>query len=459
MIETRAALIRQLASASLTGTLGLFIGAGYSKALTAGRAPSWGQLLQSLAADLGLADPLANPADIVGSSFPMVATQLATALEGTLPSAFQSDPILRRNEAVRRLKMEVSRKASLIADPAALGRAKSLLQALEPAWIVTTNYDFLAEESLAHPETLLPDQILRTRRGTVPVFHIHGHVLNPSSIVITEEDYVQALNPSGYRHVRLGVLFAESTTLMVGYRLGDINVQTALHYARVYRNPSAELHPADIGDVVFFNRTPSPQEAPRLGLWGEVIVDAREILDLLQEVAVTRDQLAVYWEGVKQFASRLTAEPNAAAAFVNDPNWRRLFIEAMRSVPAALATGATIQFVQQALSAVSKLAAASGGWDNYTLWLQAVLDIMELWPLGTMPPQLFEYIADELRGLSQLIEPTGHRSKGYAWAATAVWHARRDAVFGGRVELLRALRTYAERERAPSLLGILPPLP
>lgn len=458
--KSRADLINDLAAASLAGTLGLFVGAGYSKALTLGRSPSWGQLLQSVALDLGLSDPLRDPASVLGSSFPKIATQMVTEIEPTLPAFFRGDSVLRRNEAIRRLKLEVSRKTALVADPAALAMAQTLLRALQPAWVVTTNYDFLVENSLDHPETLLPDQTIRARRGMVPVVHIHGHVVNPSSIVIAEEDYAQALNPTDYRHVRLGLLFAESTTLMIGYSLGDVNVQTALQYSRRYRNPSEEMHPADLGDLVFAHRTPAPEAEPRLGAWGEVIVDATESFALLAEIVAARAPLADYWERVKTFAAGLASQPGATNFFVNDPAWRKSFIEGVRLVPAALGAGGTVQFVQQALSELSRRATSSGGWPHYTTWLNVVLDVMEQWPLGTMPPQLFEYIAKELQDISSLIEPNGNTSiLGYAWAATTLWHNRKATVFGTRRELLRALRTFAERERATKLLGILPPLP
>lgn len=458
-MKTRTELIEQISAASLAGTLGFFVGAGFSKSLTRGTAPGWGQLLQSVASDLGLADPLASPQDIVGTSFPRIATQMATALESTLPPPFSADPILRRDEAIRRLKLQVCRKASLVADPTVLTQARSLFDALEPAWLVTTNYDFLAEDCLRHPETLLPDQVLRSRRGTTPVFHIHGHIVNPTSIVITEDDYAQALHLSDYRRARLGMLFAESTTLMIGYGLGDVNVQTALHHTRAFRDISDELRPADLGHLVFVHRTPTPQSEPRRGAWGETIVDTHEILDFLQELVAARSPIAAYWEQVKQFIAAHLGQPQASLAFVNDQVWRNGFINSVRSIPAALGAGDVVRFVQGALSGVSQQATTAGGWTHYKTWLAVVLDIMELWPLGTMPPQLFEYIASELRMLSPLIDPQNRGFIiGYAQEATNLWHIRSKAIFSARPELLRALRTHAERESAYALEAILPSL-
>jgi hypothetical protein len=90
-----------------------------------------------------------------------------------------------------------------------------------------------SEQCLEHSGTVLPAQVVRARRGCVPVFHLHGHLLHPDSIVPLA-DYVSALSHGGYRHVLLDVLFAASTALMVGHALGDVNIQTALAYATAY---------------------------------------------------------------------------------------------------------------------------------------------------------------------------------------------------------------------------------
>ncbi len=198
---TRDEVVKDLAVASLSGTLVLFVGAGFSKALTGGAAPTWGQLLQSVAQDLGLEDPLRDPAKIVGSSFPRIASDMALRLARDVADEGRfkgSSPLEQHAEAVRRIKMAVAAKTTLAPDGSVRANFSEVFKKLDPRALVTTNYDFIVESCLEHSETLLPDQVVRARRGCIPVFHLHGHLLHPDSIVLLESDYVRALNHGEY---------------------------------------------------------------------------------------------------------------------------------------------------------------------------------------------------------------------------------------------------------------------
>lgn len=297
--KTRDDVVRQLAVASVSGTLVLFVGSGFSKALTAGAAPTWGQLLQRVAKRVGLADPLDDPSTIVGVSFPQLANKMAASLARSVAAEerFQASSAEDHYaEAVRRIKEAASREtASVEPDAKVLERFKAAFGKLAPVAVVTTNYDFLIEACLDHAEMLLPNQVFRSRRDCVPVLHLHGSLRHPESIVLLEGDYVQALDAREYRHVRLGVLFAENTTLMLGYALGDLNVRTALAAAAAYRNPSAELRSNDVGQVVVLNRTECPSDSARHGRNGEWVIEEAEIVTLLEAIAEQREKVHKSW--------------------------------------------------------------------------------------------------------------------------------------------------------------------
>lgn len=457
---TRDELIKELATASLTGTLGLFVGAGCSKAITGNNAPNWAALLKILAQEHELNDPQSAPEKIVGWSYPAIAANLVAQLAELLLKEARfakTDLNERRMEAVRRLKLEVARQtAKLTPDKSLANGFREALLGVAASWIITTNYDYLLEELLPHTETLLQGQIFRSRQGNIPVYHIHGHLRHPDSIVLFEDDYVRALDHSRYGHLRLSVLLAESTTLMIGYGFGDTNIQTALSYARGYQSSVVELRTNDVGRLVVLNRNKTPSASASVGQFGEAVVEAAEIVDFLREIAAERNALEKHWNGVKSHINTMMAEDEKyGPKFVKDEKYRKDLLAALREIPALLDAGSAVAFIETALTHVSTNARKADGWKQYAVWLNVVLDIFENWPLGSMPPQLFEYICRELRRLAHYIEPDGNDILGFAFEATTLWHNRKTAIFGDRQELLSALRSYAERSDSISLDALL----
>lgn len=60
------------------------------------------------------------------------------------------------------------------------------------------------------------------------VYHIHGSVSFPETMVITKEDYETWSEDSKYFAAKLLTYFAEHPVFIFGYGLGDVNVQTVL---------------------------------------------------------------------------------------------------------------------------------------------------------------------------------------------------------------------------------------
>ena len=101
--------------------------------------------------------------------------------------------------------------------------------------MITTNYDLILEHLLNDATTVMPNQPLVPNAEHVPIYHLHGHRLEPSSIKITEEDYVGLLAPLDYQKMKLPLLLLESTTLMLGYARGDINVRAAIEWSESFK--------------------------------------------------------------------------------------------------------------------------------------------------------------------------------------------------------------------------------
>jgi hypothetical protein len=189
-VITREQLLDIIGNSSLSGYLGLFVGTGFSKAATAGSAPNFYELIQSLAQRIGLSVDIDSDPSYQHKSLPQVASSLVKEL------ALNTTPPER---AAERLREEVAFICNLSSDPLISGRLSGALQRLRPGWVITTNYDLILEMLLEEAVSVLPNQPLVARPDRVPIYHLHGHRLNPSSIKITEEDYVSLLGPIDYQ--------------------------------------------------------------------------------------------------------------------------------------------------------------------------------------------------------------------------------------------------------------------
>lgn len=449
----RELVVKDLARAAAAGNLGFFVGSGFGKALTGGKAPTWGALLAEVAKALELSDPYKNPTAIIGRSFPTTATfmleELATKLS-TEKRFKDADPVALRAEATTLLKMEVARQVALEGEPTATARFRAAFGKIRPAWFMTTNYDFLIEQVVEHHDSLLPQQVFRSRRACTPVFHLHGHRHSPSTIVITEEDYSLLLPRPDYRFVKLSLLLAESMTVLMGYALGDINVQTAVHLARALSPNSTELHGPEQGRLVFVEwigpgKTPEPEA--RVGRYGELIIQAVEIVDFIDELASAYDAVQAAWKKAQEEIDKLASRADFPAKFIENATFRAAVIKTLTVVPGALPSSNVAGLLLAAFEDIAAKAGKPGNFSLYAKWLSALLDVLEGWPIGSMSPLLFQVLAQQLAAVMSSVYEEDVNVMGYSWDATHTWHQRaKDLV--AHEKLYQALLDHAQREDA-----------
>jgi SIR2-like domain len=191
---------------------------------------------------------------------------------------------------------------------------------------VTTNYDQVLECLLSgNSVSLGPNDVFTSSNGVIPIFHLHGARTAPEDIIITQEDYVALFRPAEYRQIRLALTIKESTTCLLGYGLGDVNVLTALDWSKnVYEKERGD-YPHEVIQIV---RTKDPRPDPYRSNDGIVIVEASEISDFCEEYVTA----AAEWKkGSKQKRGKLkeivnllaASEPETIKRFIDDDSWRR----------------------------------------------------------------------------------------------------------------------------------------
>jgi hypothetical protein len=103
------------------------------------------------------------------------------------------------------------------------------LSQIKPHAIITTNYDLFLENIFEGYEPITGQTIIRYNTNSFgEIFHIHGDVSEPNSIVLTEKDYAEWSSKKKYISAKLLTYFAEHPVFIIGYGLGDHNVKAIL---------------------------------------------------------------------------------------------------------------------------------------------------------------------------------------------------------------------------------------
>lgn len=450
MSLTRQDVLSEIANAALFGSFGLFVGTGFSKALTNGLAPSFKELLSLVALDLELQVNLDDPANL-GKSYPRVALEMAKSLVGEDIKSGNAQQSLQKGLVV--LKTAVCNNCNLVADENLAVQYRQVFEAIPIQWVITTNYDFILEDVIPNSIYLLPNQLLNLRNDYVPIYHLHGHIRSPENIVVTESDYVGLFSPTEYRQLKLNLLLAESTTLMLGYNLGDVNVQTAMEWSKVFKREKrlmTEDYQALVIQALYVSENPAAE--PYYGDGGEVIIETANIFELLTEVKEIIDARKLEHAESRELLNIWMDKDKFASVIADDKGARAEFIATLQSFPRSYDVQTLLKFLRAVLEPIWALAREDGGFPHYDRFLNVLLDIIENMPIEDTHPSLFAYLAERLDDVAYFISPRGMRLIGDSWAATATWEGRNAAI---PAAMKTDLMNYAKSHKRHSLLNIL----
>lgn len=262
---TKENVYKKIAQAVQMDTLGLFIGSGFTKALLennrGAHSYDWRELLNEACYKLNVSSDILSK----GLTYPQVASEICRLYA----NANNISP----EKALSKLKRTVAELVDVRPEEGVLTEYKNIFKTIEANWIVTTNYDTLIEQILCEKAlSINPNDGYYKANSFIPIYHIHGSRLFADSIVITNEDYAHTLRFSDYRHARLPFLIKESTVLMIGYSLNDLNVISAVDYCQnVYNNVSPAYESSLI--QLLYERNPKKEPYYKNGIIVQEISD------------------------------------------------------------------------------------------------------------------------------------------------------------------------------------------
>lgn len=433
---TKREVIEFISSSASFGNLGLFIGAGFSKAVISdGSALSWGQLLEKCAEVMEI-----NYSEIEkeGIGYPQIATNLCEKYRSGNGSSFE--------ESLTYLKQKICDLTSLYPTREARKEFSEYIKSFNPSWIITTNYDLVIESLLTGESvTLSPKDQLIAASGLVPVFHLHGVRTNPDELVISQEDYVSLFRPNEYRQIKLALTIKESTVLLFGYALGDVNVLTALDWSKNVFDGQESNYPQDVIQIV---RSKNPQTEPYRDKNGIVIYETDDLTTFFQEFLEIRKELLEKEEeeqkNLKSLSeSLINSDESQIEKFIDDENFRKEILEQLSKFPTYLISSFE-SFLDKCIEETLKRSEPRGAFEGYAENVTIILDILESFPIKKMPPALFEILANALDDVGWSIG----RMTGQSYAAARVWDERKPSL---AVDLVEELKQFALKRKSTRL--------
>lgn len=418
------------------GNLGMFIGAGFSKAVIGNEdrpALNWIELIKKASERLKLELP--KDEDLKFISLPQLSTILCKRLAMRKNISYE--------EAKAEFKNIICDLSNWLPSEEKEKCFRKIFDIINPKWIITTNYDLVLETILTgKSKGLSPFNYLSAPRGVIPIYHFHGTRLDPDSIIITQDDYIPLFRPNEYRQAKLAMTIRESTTLVLGYNLGDINVLSALDWSKNIYTKEYE-YPYEVIQVLW---TSKPKEDAYKDENGNIVIEVDDLETFLEELS---NYLLLKETEYKEKLDKLSKilvlfegdNSELVEKFITQHNFRVNLLKLVSEFEYNMMYS-YIEFFMRCINKVWLKTDVNGAFDAYDDYLKILLDIIIYYKYVKIPPRLFEIVAKALNKVFEYIRIEGDFYPGYSHPATKTWCSMKKNI---PQDMVRQLHSYAEQ--------------
>lgn len=228
------AAIQELLSGTGTRPV-LFLGSGVTRRYLG--APSWLELLIAVSAKAGiskdqynfLAQKAGNKPAAIGSLLVDPIHEWAwSSGKNHFPAEYFTASV-EKSIFLKHLAAEHLKSFGPLAAAHPLVAETDLLKKIAPHAIITTNFDTLVTDLFPGFEAVIGEKIIPMSMSIMgEVYQIHGSVGDPSTLVLTQEDYDRFMKKRRYISSKMMTYFAEYPVFILGYGLGDANVNAII---------------------------------------------------------------------------------------------------------------------------------------------------------------------------------------------------------------------------------------
>lgn len=229
----------------------LFIGSGLSQRYYGG--PSWHGLLSAMAEQCPTIDREFAYYQQIHDSLPEIGSIFADKFQewawGDGRDRFPEELFQTSTKADVYIKHSVASHFEDLIDSEGAAEVSShfseeleALRRIRPHAIITTNYDRFLERLFSDYSPVIGERIIRTSYASIgDIFKIHGCSSEPSSLVLTSDDYDEFRRKKKYLSAKLLTFFAEHPLVFLGYSAEDTDIRAILSDIDEILAPVGEL--------------------------------------------------------------------------------------------------------------------------------------------------------------------------------------------------------------------------
>ena len=423
-IKTKIDVFDTICRAARLKNLGLFVGAGFSKAILDKDfdylSYSWGELLKECCERLDVDAEIMK----TNASYPEIASKIC--------KQYSINKEISYDAALKKLREIIADLTYSFPSKDTQQKYYDCLDPLQIEWIVTTNYDTLLESVFGGKSySISPDESFIKISNMIPIYHIHGVRTHSDSIVITNEDYAKLFRPSDYRQARLPFLIKESLVLMIGYGLGDINVLTAVDWSKnVYTAKNKNIdYEFPIIQLLYKSE---PKDKPYKDDSGIYILEIDDIETFFAQLKArfeeTQDEYNELLQKTNKYVDmfNLASEEDINRYISNQDQCRTDTLDFIATLSQEFfyIYNSFLNFVRIVIKEINSRSHSNGAFSYYDTKLCVILDILEHIHLEVMPQSFLYFLATQLDSVAPMIG----KSMGQSWAAFDTWEERKSNI-------------------------------
>lgn len=404
-----------LASQSLT----LFIGTGFSKYLTDNNAPSWLELLVQCTREIDPDEELLESLFVLDEENKQVIDSKydLTICAQVLELEYQQNRRDIREEVCSILNEKI--KVETI-NTEKVNDLSNFFQTHSSINIITTNYDNLISNYII-PETsrvfVERSAFARTNLGH-NVYHVHGCISRPKSIILTLNDYFNFQHQENFFSRKVYTLLQESTVVILGYSLGDFNLNRILNEAQNTRGETLRR-----GNIYYISRSKIDEIIKKyyLNTYGIIVIDKCDIKMFFEKLETEYDE-----------AKSLIIEkaPNLRAILSGERVYKDKFIRLRDFLNRVLLRASIIgidsndeDFQKLLITLLKKkkeFTYDNSAWEQYSHLAEWLIDVGSLVTLenSIIKEDYLDIVDYSFRHMSK------DQYIGYSWDAYQIWSSR-----------------------------------
>lgn len=477
----REEIIRKLANASLDWSLGALIGAGFSKSITNNKALNWKELFEEVIRVLRVGyemdifdEDYLNGRLLNGYTLPQIASEICKELWKS-----SKNELTDFEEAKNFLKSIIRAITAWVPEEETCENYAPVLEALNLDWVITTNYDEIMESLLKDKcYSLSPNDPFLVPKKLLPVYHIHGSRLDPNDLVVAEDDYIKLFRPDKYSQSKLASLTGESTILVLGYGLSDLNILAAIDkgnnvYQMRGRCQQENITKNEVIQAIYVkekkieNLTAYVDTAK-----GATVIEINDIFQFLEEIKVEKERLeqekkgkvqkwdvfqAKFKEANEYFQQNFSKLETDDACFAEFIEKNKLFsefinkddkrceilqevVEFINYFNHTVNMKEINQFISHVLEIEKENTNPNNHFEEYKILLATILDILFYMPRNYMDPIWFEHLISYLGYVLGYTENT----MGNSFAASDYWNEKKSILKKEHSDVWEELLTMAK---------------